>query len=44
MEYLRKKGGSPTSRSAIDDGELTTTGTQHGDEVEQLTDMLKEKD
>jgi hypothetical protein len=42
MEYLKLKGG--LSSKGADDGEITTTQTQNGDELEQMQEMLREKD
>jgi hypothetical protein len=34
MEYMKLKGNLPSQKSMGDDGEITTTGTQLGDEYE----------
>lgn len=46
MEYLRKNGRLKglKSTSAQEDGDITASGTICGEEVEELQEILKEKD
>ena len=42
-DTVRRQGSFPTIKSS-EENDITTTGTQAGDDYEQLNELLKEKD